>query len=183
MHDEPFALLISWTCYANWLPGDQRGYVSNTLLPGGGFDPKQNVPGTPCTADDAWTHERAQQRQSWPAARLSRALARAAAEALVAAAAERGWHILRAAVMANHVHVVITTCPDNGPAVRRVLKGVSQAALSRAVGGPRRWWTAGGSDRYKHGAAAVDQAVRYVADQEWKLAEIIDMVVYDVAQK
>jgi REP element-mobilizing transposase RayT len=178
--DEPFALHISWTCYGTWLPGDARGYVSDTLIPGGGFEPKQNVPGTPCTADDPFTRSRAQQLQKSPAVRLTRAQARAVAEALVSAAAKRGWFILRAAVMANHAHVVVTRCPDDGPAVRRILKGVSQAALSRVRGGPRRWWTAGGSDRYKHGTAAVDEAVRYVGDQEWKLVEIIDMVVYEV---
>jgi hypothetical protein len=83
--------------------------------------------------------------------------------------------------MANHVHVVVTSCPDDGPAVRRVLKGVSQAALRRATGGQRRCWTAGGSDRYKHGGAAVDAALRYVGDQEGKLVEVVDMVVYDVS--
>jgi hypothetical protein len=31
--DEPFALHITWTCYGTWLPGDQRGHVSNVLLP------------------------------------------------------------------------------------------------------------------------------------------------------
>jgi REP element-mobilizing transposase RayT len=175
--DEPFALLISWTCYGTWLPGDARGYVSDTLKPGGGFEPKLNVPGTPCTADDPFTRGRAQQLQKSPAVRLTRPQARVAAEALVSAAAGRGWFIVRAAVMANHAHVVVTGCPDDGPAVRRILKGVSQTALSRAAGGSRRWWTAGGSDRYKHGATAVEEAVRYVADQAYKLAEVVDMEV------
>jgi hypothetical protein len=178
--DRPFALHISWTCYGNWLPGDARGYVSDTLLPEGGFEPKENTPGTPCAADDPFTRRRARQLQTWPAVRLSRPQARIVAAALVAAAAERDWFIPRAAVMANHIHVVVTGCPDDGPAVRRVLKGVSQAALSRAAGDPRRWWTAGGSDRYQHDAAAIEQAIRYVGDQEWKLVEIIDMVVHDV---
>ena len=42
------------------------------------------------------------------------------------------------AVMANHVHVLVTNCPDDGPAVRRVLKGVSQAELSRGEGRSKR---------------------------------------------
>src|SRR5207244_721441 len=126
---------------------------------------------------DAYTRERARALQKGETVWLTPAQAVVAATALVAAARERGWRILRAAVMANHIHVVITDCPDDGPSVRRVLKGVSQAALSRAQGQPQRWFTAGGSDRYKHGTAAVEAAITYVANQHGKLAEIIDMEV------
>jgi hypothetical protein len=104
---EPFALFISWTCYGNWLPGDARGYVSNTRRPGGGYECKHNEPGTPCTADDSHTWNRARALQKWPATRLTVEFALAAAESLVEAARSRGWHILRGAVMANHVHVVV----------------------------------------------------------------------------
>ncbi|MBL8798114.1 MAG: hypothetical protein JNM56_29725 [Planctomycetia bacterium] len=146
--EAPFALHISWTCYGNWLPGDERGYVSNTLLPERGFDPKRNLPGTPYTADDAYTRDRARRLQKQPTARLSRDQARCVAAALVEAAQRRGWRIVRAAVMANHVHVVVMDCPDDGPQVRRVLKGCTQAALCEFAGQQRRWWTASGSDRY-----------------------------------
>ncbi|HEX5268872.1 MAG TPA: hypothetical protein VFW33_00230, partial [Gemmataceae bacterium] len=124
-----------------------------------------------------FTRRRARALQKGETAWLTADQALEVAAALVAAALERGWRILRAAGMANHVHVLVADCPDDGPAARRVLKGVSQAALSRATGQPRRWWTQGGSDRYKHGAAAVGAADRYIADQERKLAEIIDMEV------
>jgi hypothetical protein len=40
-----FALLLTWTCYGTWLPGDARGYVSNTRSNHGGFEPLQNAPG------------------------------------------------------------------------------------------------------------------------------------------
>jgi REP element-mobilizing transposase RayT len=179
--DEPFALLITWTCYGTWLPGDERGHVSNTLVPEGGFQPKQNVPGTACTADDAFTREHARQLQKGETVHLSTTLARVAAEELVKAARERGWRILRGAVMHNHIHVLVTDCPDDGPVVRRILKGCSQAALSRFVGQSQRWWTAGGSDRYKHGASAVEAADRYVANQPGMLVEIVNMEVRVVA--
>ena len=42
--ERPFVLHITWTCYGNWLPGDRRGYVSNTLRPEGGFRPKEKHP-------------------------------------------------------------------------------------------------------------------------------------------
>jgi hypothetical protein len=61
--DEPFALLITWTCYGTWLPGDERGHVSNILHPEGGFDPKENVPGAPIAPGNAFTRERARALQ------------------------------------------------------------------------------------------------------------------------
>jgi REP element-mobilizing transposase RayT len=103
-----------------------------------------------------------------------------AAESLVKAAAKRGWRIVRGALMANHIHVVIMDCPPDGEAVRRILKGNSQAALSEHAGGSRRWWTAGGSDRYKNDHEAIAAAVQYVAEQPGKLVEIIDMQVSEV---
>src|ERR1700736_1916240 len=103
--DEPFALFITWTCYGNWLTGDKRGYVSNTQLPGGASLPKPNVPGPPYTSDDPLTRHRANVLMKHPPVRLSVAEAITVAESLVEAAAKRGWRILRAAIMANHVHV------------------------------------------------------------------------------
>ena len=108
---------------------------------------------------------------------LTAAEALVVAESLVETARRYSWRILRAAVMANHVHVVIADCPDDGPAVRRVLKGNTQARLSKHHGSPRVWWTEGGSDRYKHGQQPIETAVQYVADQEYKLAEIADMQI------
>ena len=175
MSGRPFAIHITWTCYGTWLPGDPRGYVSNTLLPDGGFEPKQNTPGTPYTQDDTHTREQAGENQVHPTVRLGREQAVCVAETLVEAASARGWRIIRAATMDNHTHVVITDCPDDGPAVRRVLKGVTQAALSAQLGHPRRWWTEGGSDRYKHDHEAIEAAVGYVARQPGMLAGVDDM--------
>ena len=73
--------------------------------------------------------------------------------------------------MRNHVHVVVLGCPDDGPGVRRALKGRGQADLSRAFG-VRKWWTTGGSDRYLHDGRSILGAVRYTANQHGVLAEI-----------
>ena len=175
--ERPFALHITWTCYATWLPGDRRGYVSNTLLPEGGYVPKQNMPGTPYSVDDAVTRRVAQTVQRGPTVGLLADEALCVVQSLAEAARLRSWRILQAAVMANHVHVVITDCPDDGPMVRRILKGNSQAALSIATGRRQRWWTAGGSDRYKHDHLAIETAVDYVARQPGMLAQIVDMAV------
>jgi REP element-mobilizing transposase RayT len=131
--------------------------------------------GTPYTADDNYTRERARALQKSDTVYLSPALALVAAQALVDAAKERGWRIVQGAIMANHVHVVVQDCPDDGPAVRRVLKGTSQNALSRHVGKSQRWWTSGGSDRYKHDERAIRAAIDYVARQPYMLARIVGM--------
>jgi REP element-mobilizing transposase RayT len=174
---DPVALFITWTTYGTWLPGDARGYVSNTLSPKGGFEPKQNQIGTPYKVDEAYTRERARDLQKWQAVWLTVPQAQIVANSLVSVATKRDWMILRASVMSNHVHVVLTRCPIDGPGVRRILKGNTQADLSAAIGERRRWWTAGGSDRRRSGVRSIDATTRYVADQPGKLAEVVENVV------
>jgi REP element-mobilizing transposase RayT len=108
---------------------------------------------------------------------LTASQATVVAASLVAVAEKREWIILRAAVMANHVHVVVLNCPLDGPMVRRILKGNVQTRLSAAAGENRRWWTAGGSDRRRFGERPISETIRYVADQEGKLAEVVENVV------
>ena len=86
MTNQPFAIHITWTTYGTWLPGDPRGYVSNTRSPRGGFIPKQNTPGTPLTADDPFTRARAAEAQLYPTVWLTREQATCVATGLIAAA-------------------------------------------------------------------------------------------------
>jgi len=174
MNDQLFAMFFTWTTYGTWLPGDERGHVSNTLRSTGGFEQKQNQPETPYAAGDDFTRERARSLQKWQTVRLDEPQAIVVAESLVKLSETREWMILRAAVMSNHVHVVLTKCPTDGPAVRRILKGVTQSDLSKFVGESRRWWTAGGSDRLRQGEQSILETVRYTANQTGKLAEIVE---------
>ena len=177
--DRAFALLETWTCYGQWLPGDPRGYVSNTLTEEG-YRAKRNVRGTNYDRDDAATLRRAKALQKHPTIWLTEKLANVTAAGLLDAAVDREWIILRAAVMNNHVHAVVANCPDDGSAVRRVLKGVSQARLNDSVGSPKSWWTRGGSDRYLHGEQAITAAVNYVAQQARMLAAIENNAIVPV---
>ena len=174
-----FALLETWTCYGQWLPGDPRGYGSNTLSEEG-YRAMRNAPGTAYDRDERATHQRAKALQKHPTTWLTAELALVAAEGLIGAAMDREWVILRAAVMSNHVHVVVAECPDNGSAVRRVLKGVSQAKLNEHVGKPCSWWTRGGSNRYLHGERAIAAAVSYVARQERMLVGVENNLIVAV---
>ena len=105
MEEKPFAVHITWTCYGTWLPGDPRGYVSNTLSPGSKYQPKQNIPLTEHTKNDQRTYRMAQWSQKGETVFLSAVQAEIVSHRLVKAAATRQWRILRAAVMRNHVHV------------------------------------------------------------------------------
>jgi REP element-mobilizing transposase RayT len=175
MRTTPFAIHVTWTCYGTRLPGDERGYVSNTLLADDSYAPGERQYGMPVMKDDSETRSRAVTLQKHETVWLVREQAVCVAVNLLKAVEARGWWIPRAAVMANHTHVLVGSCPQDGPTVRRILKGVSQAALSRQHGSPRRWWTENGSNRYKFDQPAIDAAIEYIARQEGMLAGIDDM--------
>jgi REP element-mobilizing transposase RayT len=174
MPDDAIALFLTWTTYGTWLPGDRRGHVSNQLRHTGGCEPKQNRPGTPYAPGDAHTRKRARNLQAWPTCRLNTSQAIVAAQSFIRLSLQHEWMLLRGAIMPNHVHVVVTKCPLDGPAIRRTLKGATQAELSKETGQPQRWWTAGGSDRIRRGEQSINATIRYVADQPGKLVEIIE---------
>lgn len=175
--DGQFGLLITWTCYGTWLPGDARGHVSNQQVNPTQWLPKENAPGSPCRSDDPYAHAQASRRQQHATTRLDRRQAACVAASLVEAARSRKWRLLCARIMANHVHAVITDCPNDGPAVRRILKGTTQASLNRLAGAPHKWWTRGGSNRYLNGSDHIEAAMKYVEDQEFVLAGVDDMKI------
>jgi hypothetical protein len=177
-----FALHITWTTYGTWLPGDQRGYVSNTLQENRRYARRENRVGRPYAKDSAITRQRAAALQKYPTAFLTPQLALVVAQELVKAATKRHWHIARAAIMAAHAHVVIMKCPADGPAVRRILKGTTQARLNKVVRRPQKWWTQGGSDRFKNSRSAIENAIWYLARQENMLAGVCAMKPYLVGE-
>ena len=170
--ERPFALHLTWTTYGTWLPGDTRGYVSNTLGEAGKWTARSNRTGTEYAADDPHTEAYANAARKHETVWLNAAQAFLVAQSIVAAAGVRRWRIVRGAIMSNHLHLLMQDCPHNGPEVRRVLKGNSQSALSSAHGSSRRWWTAGGSDRYKNDDSAIETAIEYIRNQAGILVAI-----------
>jgi hypothetical protein len=172
--DRPFALLITWTCYGTWLPGDKRGHVSNIVLPNSRYQRSDQSPNTPYPEGDPRTRTRAAALQKYPTVRLSDAESLAVAKSLLETSVTNAWFIPRAAILFNHVHVVVCKCPPDGPAVRRLLKGRAHADLRRTTSGPQHRWTKGGSDRYLNDEPSIEGAIHYVANQLKPLAEIVD---------
>jgi REP element-mobilizing transposase RayT len=178
--NDVFAIHVTWTTYGTWLPGDSRGYVSVTLRPEGGVVPIQNQYGTPYSKNDAYARRVAIDEQAFPTVWLTAEQTLVVALGLVMCCAKRGWWVAQAAIMCNHVHVVVMGCPHDGPAVRRILKGVTQAALNDHAGQARRWYTHRGSNRYKFDQRAIDHAINYVKQQKDMLAGVDDMRVFVV---
>ena len=174
---QPFGLFLTWTTYGTWLPGDERGYVSNTLLPDGTYRPKENRVGAEYDRDSARTRIRARQLQKGETVWLSAEQARIVAESLLETCRSRGWVVKRGAVMSNHVHVLVMNCPDDGAVVLRVLKGVTQATLSATVAKPRRWWTRSGSQRYIHGDRGLLTVSQYIEEQDRILVSLSDNTI------
>jgi REP element-mobilizing transposase RayT len=82
--------------------------------------------------------------------------------------AKRGWLLLAAAVMANHVHLVVGVPGDPDPAViLRDYKAYGSRSLNRRWAKPASdtWWTESGSKRKLSRDENVAAAVRYVRDQ------------------
>ena len=78
--DAPFAILVTWTCYGTWLPGDERGHVSNLLDQEGDYEAKQNAYGASIAAGDDRLHNRARALQKDATVWLSASQANCAAQ-------------------------------------------------------------------------------------------------------
>jgi REP element-mobilizing transposase RayT len=80
----------------------------------------------------------------------------------------RGWSLLAAAIMANHVHLVVGVPGDPDPAdLLRDFKAYGARALNRRFGKPASgtWWTQSGSRRKLPDHQAVCAAINYVQSQ------------------
>ena len=84
-------------------------------------------------------------------------------------AAYRGWFLLAAAVMRNHVHLLVGVSGDPEPdTLLRDFKSYASRALNKRWEKPASgtWWTEGGSKRKREDVPA---AVQYVQEQEYPL--------------
>jgi REP element-mobilizing transposase RayT len=175
----PLAVFFTWTTYGTWLPGDSRGYVSNTLKPDGGYERRHNIPGTPFTRDDPYTMATAKELLKFDPVILSRETACWAADGLIKAAVDKHWRILRGAIMATHVHLLVPLVDDKAWWVRKILKGRTSKHMSDQQGKAWRWWAAGGRDDHLFTDESVANALRYIEEQVGILAYIEDNCVVE----
>jgi len=168
---------LSSTFYGNWLPGEQRGFVSRVrdLRPG---DPQSksrhdhDQPGTPYDEDMAGLRRHAEGELHGPPIRINSEQAQILLNQIRETAGCRGWQLLAVAIMANHVHWVVGVDGDPDPSkLLGDFKAYGSRALNRISGKPvsKTWWTYDGSKRKLRNEGAIRNAVKYVRDQELPL--------------
>jgi REP element-mobilizing transposase RayT len=169
--------LLTSTFYGNWLPGDQRGFVSRVRDSRPDESPtshrrEHSLPGTPYDENLSGLRHSAQQRLRGDPIRISLTQAEVLLKQFRETASYRGWQLLAIAIMANHIHIVVGVTGDPSPTkVLGDFKAYGSRALSGRWGKPasQTWWTYDGSKRKLGDAEALQNAVDYVRLQEFPL--------------
>jgi REP element-mobilizing transposase RayT len=161
--------LLTWTTDGTWPPGDERGFVSN-VADAGGRGERFNMPRTPCTADLRPLREYATGKLIGEPVYLTSKHASAIVDQFRETATYRKWTLFAAAVMRNHVHVVVGVLGDPEPeTLLRDFKSYASRRLNRMFGVRERWWTESGSARKLPNDDAVTDTIAYVQGQVYPL--------------
>jgi REP element-mobilizing transposase RayT len=185
--------LLTWTTYGTWLPGDERGFVGfvreeepadlRQRLEASRADDARaddasrrvihNIPGTPYDRDMPGLQRYAREQMRGQPVWLTPPQANTFLGEAQRTAVFRAWRLLAAAVMANHVHLVVGV-PDDLPGERLLqeFKSYGSRVLNQQYGRPESgtWWTKSGSTRFLPNERAVAAAVEYVRRQQRPLA-------------
>ena len=160
--------LLTSTFYGNRLPGDRRGFVSH--IERNGERIIRNQPGTAPLRDEPLRERSAKTRMRGPLVRMQQPEADAIADQFVETCRYKGWRLLAASIMADHVHLAVSFPGDPDPAVAfGTLKSYASRAANRQTQRQQRW-TKRSSTRKLPTEAAVLAAAVYVRDQSGRLA-------------
>ena len=146
--------LLTFGCYGQWLPGDERGSVDRS---------RGQSRGGPIVPSSYLVEE---SRRVMPSSGvvLSLAEAETVLEAIQEVCDFRGWGLIAAHVRSTHVHVVVDLPVEPSSALRD-FKAYASRGLN--LGRPaRRYWSRGGSKRRLLTAEAIRSAVRYAAEEQ-----------------
>jgi REP element-mobilizing transposase RayT len=160
--------LLTWTCYGQWMPGDDRGFVSG-VHDDDGDRIVHNVPGTPVDSDMRGLKEHAQSLMTGPPVCLDQKNAEAVATQYEETVKVRGWELTAASVMFNHTHVVVGVTGDPDPeSVLALFKSWATRALKKHRPLPPNgtFWTMKGSKRKLPDEAAICAAVIYTVRKQ-----------------
>jgi len=163
--------LLTWTTYGTWLPGDDRGFVSN-VRDGDGPEVRHNAPGMEPDAKQRGLWHAAKVKMAGPAVYLTTEQAQSILEQFQETARYRGWELLAVAIMPNHLHLVVGVPGDPEPdTLLRDFKSYASRRLNKAFDRPQNgtWWTESGSRRKLPDDGAVRGALAYVENQKCPL--------------
>jgi REP element-mobilizing transposase RayT len=160
--------LLTWSTYGTWLPGDERGFVGQVKRDDG-VRKRRNRTGEEFDRSMNGLEKASAALLKGPAIWLSKVQAQVILDQLLQTANHRQWLILAAAVMSNHVHVVVRVPGDPNPEdLLRDFKSYASRSLNKSFARPKSdtWWTESGSKRKLPTPTAVVGGVRYVKNQE-----------------
>lgn len=162
--------LLTWTTYGTWLPGDERGFVTD--LPNyRGREQRKNKIGTEYPAKMRGLARYARSIMRGSPLQLSLAQADLLLPQFQETCVCRGYLLRAVAIMTNHIHLVCTVPAEiEGKKLLADFKSYGSRQLNkirRPVNGT--WWTAGGSRRKLRSMTARLRAIRYTCHQEFPL--------------
>jgi REP element-mobilizing transposase RayT len=169
--------LLTWTTYGTWLPGEERGFVSPVRASSGDKWKSRNELGTPYSRSMPGLKRASQSRLKCAPIYLDIEKSQVIFKQFQETAEYRGWHLEAVAIMANHVHLVVSLDVDVAPDVLlKDFKSYASRALNSRWDKPAcgTWWAESGSKRKKSNHNAVENAIRYVAKQDRPLLVWID---------
>jgi REP element-mobilizing transposase RayT len=146
---DPVAFFVTWTTYASWLPGDQRGWHAR--------------PGVYRRAHSGLARTMAERLRHAPIV-LSLEQRDVVERAISEHCAFRGWHLLASSCRTNHVHVVVSAVDRSAENISGDLKSRSSRQLSEFTGTKRRWWTKGSCVRQIYTSEELERVVAYVLE-------------------
>jgi REP element-mobilizing transposase RayT len=146
--------LLTFACYGQWLPGDERGSVERS---------RGQDRGGPI-APSARLVKHSRREMSSTAFVLSVADAKLVLEAIQNVCGFRRWGLIAAHVRSTHVHVVVDLPVEPSDALRD-FKAYASRGLNREHEA-RRHWSRGGNAPRLLTPEAIRDAVRYVAEDQ-----------------
>ncbi len=165
---------LTWTTYGSWLPGDDRGFTG-AIRDASGRKVSTRSSEIAAHRSNPALFNKARALQQSDVILLSSTHAKIIAADVQRSCEYLGWHLSGLAVMATHLHVLVTVSGDPEPdSIVRDLKAYASRALNREFPKPAQgWWTRGASKRVLKTEKEVLAKVQYIRDQPGQLALVL----------
>jgi len=137
--------MVTWRTYGSWLPGDERGYVTNGQVLQG----------------DLKILERNKKRQKSPAVKLNKNEIQLVRQTILNQAKEIGQKIVAFTVCTNHIHL---TARPHSNSIEEIV-GRYKSTTTRALwelGRKGRIWTKGYDKRFCFSKEGLKRRIEYV---------------------